>query len=200
VACSDNSEGDVITSEESSEEMEATNLEATPEETEAAVERQEIRENEINAENIGSSEDRFKDQRLAVRRRRGAKKWSQDSVRSRQKLSAARKQVIRRAASAVRKGNIRKGPCRNSVGRVRPKSRTFGNRQRNICECENGRLDCDFKKRLCLRMKRTSERITRKPRELSSLLGLLFEIREVNENAFWKVRPPPKRKKDMRTA
>jgi hypothetical protein len=44
-------------------------------------------------------------------------------------------------------------------------------------------------------MKRTSERITRKPRELTSLLGLHFAIRRVNENTFWKVRPPPKRKR-----
>jgi hypothetical protein len=42
VACPDISEGDVITSEDSSEEMEATDLEATLEATEAAVERQEL--------------------------------------------------------------------------------------------------------------------------------------------------------------
>jgi hypothetical protein len=62
----------------SSEEMEAMNLEATPEETEAAVERQDIFEEEINAENIGPSEDRCEEQRLAVRCRRGAKKRTQD--------------------------------------------------------------------------------------------------------------------------
>jgi hypothetical protein len=57
-----------------SEEMEATNLEAMPEETEAPVERQELFEEEINFDTIGSSENRCEDQRLAVRRRRGAKK------------------------------------------------------------------------------------------------------------------------------
>jgi hypothetical protein len=46
--------------------MEATNLEATPEATEAAVEPQKLRENEINAENIGSSEDRYGEKRLAA--------------------------------------------------------------------------------------------------------------------------------------
>jgi hypothetical protein len=45
VACSDNSEGDVITSEESSEEMKAKNLEATPEETEVAVAWQNLLKN-----------------------------------------------------------------------------------------------------------------------------------------------------------
>jgi hypothetical protein len=58
VACSDNSEGDVITSKESSEEMEATNLEAMPEETNAPVERQDLFKKEINAKNIVASEDR----------------------------------------------------------------------------------------------------------------------------------------------
>jgi hypothetical protein len=46
VACPDNSEGDVITFEQNSEEMDATRL-VNPGAAEAAVERQELRENEI---------------------------------------------------------------------------------------------------------------------------------------------------------
>jgi hypothetical protein len=42
LACPDISEADVITFEKSSEEMDATRLEANPEETEAAVERQDL--------------------------------------------------------------------------------------------------------------------------------------------------------------
>jgi hypothetical protein len=83
------------------EEMDARRL-VNQEETEAALERQGLREKEINFENIGSSEDRCGDRRLVVRRRRGAKKRIQDSVGSRQKLSSARKQVVRRAVLAVR--------------------------------------------------------------------------------------------------
>jgi hypothetical protein len=120
----------------SSEEMDATRLEATPEATEAAVERQDLFEEEINLYNIGSSEDRCEDQRLAVRRRRGTKKRSKYSVGSRQKSSAARKRVIRRAVPALRKGNIRKGADRKSVERVHPKSRTFGKKQRLRSECK----------------------------------------------------------------
>jgi hypothetical protein len=57
VACPDNSEGDVITFEKNSEEMDATRLEVNPEETEAAVERPELFEKEKTyAENIGSSD------------------------------------------------------------------------------------------------------------------------------------------------
>jgi hypothetical protein len=49
-----------------SEEMKATNLEATPEETEAAVELQDPCKEETNAENTGSLEDRYGEQRLAA--------------------------------------------------------------------------------------------------------------------------------------
>jgi hypothetical protein len=85
------------------EEMEATRLESTLEETEAAVERQELFKEETNFDNIWSEEDRCKDERLAVRRRRGAKKRSRDSVGSRQKVSAARKRVMRRLCNKKRK-------------------------------------------------------------------------------------------------
>jgi hypothetical protein len=123
-----------------SEEMDATTLEANPEEIEAAVEWQDLFKREINVENIGSSEDRSGYQRLVVRRRRGANKRTQDSVGSRQKLSAARKRVVCRVIPAVRKGNIRKGPGRNSVERVRPKSQMLDKTQRNNSECEDGRV------------------------------------------------------------
>jgi hypothetical protein len=82
------------------EEMDATRL-VNPQEREPAVEQQKFRENEINAENIGSSEDWCKDRRLIVRHHRGAKKRSQDSVGSRQKLYAAHKRVICCAIPAV---------------------------------------------------------------------------------------------------
>jgi hypothetical protein len=189
----------VITFEESSDEMEAMNLEATPEETEAAVERQELFKEEMNYDNNRSSEDRCKDQHLAVRRRRGAKKWSGDIVGSQQKLSAACKRVKRCAVPAGRKGQVRKGPGRNNVARGTSRRKTLEKGLRNNFECKNGTWDRDFKKRLWLRLKRTSERITRKPRELTSLLGLLFAIHEVNEMQFWKVWPPPKCKKELQT-
>jgi hypothetical protein len=199
VAHPDNSEGDVITFEKNSEEMDATRLESTLEETEAAVGRQKLRENEINAENIGSSEDRYGEQRLAVRRRRGAKKRSQDSVGSRQKVSAARKRCIRRAIPAVRKGNICKGPGKDDSARGAPKGRRLQKTHWINLECNIGIRNRDPKDQLCLRMKRTSDRIIRRKNELTSLFDLFIAIREVNENTFWKVRPPPKRKKDVLT-
>jgi hypothetical protein len=73
----------------------------------------------------------------------------QDSVASRQKSSAARKRVIRRAVPAARKRNMRKGPGKNNVARGASKGKMLGKRQRNNCECENGRFDRNFKDQLC---------------------------------------------------
>jgi hypothetical protein len=122
----------------SSEEMEATNLEATPEATEAAVERQELFKEETYSNNIRSSEDRCEEQRLVVRRRPGTKKRSQDSAGSKQKLSVAHKRVIRRAITAVRKGNIRKGPGKDSTARRAPKGRRLVKIRRRAQECNIG--------------------------------------------------------------
>jgi hypothetical protein len=140
---------------------------------------------------------------LAVRRRRGAKKRSQDSVGSRQKVSAARKRVMRRAVPAVRKGNTRKGPGKNSTARGAPKGRRLQKTQRIGQECKTGIWSCNFKKRLSLRMKRTSSRNFRKTTLLEPNNLLVWSsngAQGVNDWTFWKVRPPPKRKKDVRTA
>jgi hypothetical protein len=70
-------EADVITFEDSSELMDATRMEPTLGVAEAAVERLELLNEEIKVDNIGSSVDRCEEQLLVVRRRRGAKKRSQ---------------------------------------------------------------------------------------------------------------------------
>jgi hypothetical protein len=183
--------------------MEVTKMEAIPEETEAAVERQELFKEKIYVDNMGSSEDRCEEQRLVVRRRRGAKKRTQDSVGSRQKMSAARKRVLRRAVPAVRKGNIRKGPSRDNVGRVHPKLRTFGKKQRLRSEY-NRKINCQgSRQQLRLRMWRKCGRDYRTLMKLEManlIFGSITGVRDVIYWTFWKVRPPPKRKKDVRTA
>jgi hypothetical protein len=196
LACPDNSEADVITLEESSEEMDATRLEANPEPTEAAVERQELFKEETSHDNIGSSENRCKDQRLAVRRRRGAKKRTRDSVGSLQKLSAARKRVILRAVPAVRKGQMRKGPGKNRTSRGAPEGWRLKNILQRGQECNVSIRNRGLKDHLCLQMRTTYNRIIRKTRKLTSLFDLLIATREINE----KVWPPPKRKKELPTA
>jgi predicted transcriptional regulator len=48
--------------------------------------------------------------------------------------------------------------------------------------------------------RRTSEAMFRETTELKRLPEVLIAMREVNENAFWKVRPPLKRNKKLQTA
>jgi hypothetical protein len=183
--------------------MDATKTEATPEETEAAVGRQDLFREETNAKNIGPSEDRCEEQRLVVRRRRGVKKRSQDSVGSRQKVSAARKRVIRRAIPAVRKGNIRKGPCKSSTARGAPKGRRLQKTQQIGQKYKTGIWGCNLKKQLSLRMRKKSGGNSKKTTRLE-MVNLIFGstsgIQDVNYWTFWKVRPPPKCKKDVQTA
>jgi hypothetical protein len=127
------------------EEMDATRL-VNPGAAEGALEWQELREKEINVDNIGLSEDRCEEQRLVVRRRRGARKQTQDNVGSRQKSSAARKRDIRRAVLAVCKRHMRKGPGKNNVARGASRGKMLDKRQRNNSECEDGRLGRDLKR------------------------------------------------------
>jgi hypothetical protein len=186
-----------------SEEMEATNLEATPEETEAAVERQDFFKEETYSENIGSSEDRSGYRRLVVRRRRGAKKRTQDNVGSRLKLSDARKRVIRRAVPSERKGNMRKGPGKDSTARRAPKERRLVKIRWKGHECNIGLRNRGPKNQLHLRLRRTSSRNYRKPIQLEKkkrIFGSTNGLRRANKLTFWKVRPPPKPKKELRTA
>jgi hypothetical protein len=130
-----------------------------------------MEEGDVDA--VGSSEDRYGDRRLVVRRRRGAKTRIQDNVGSWQKSSAARKRVICRAVPAVRKGHMRKGPGKNNVARGASRRKMLDKRQRNNSECEDGRLGRDLNKRLSLRMRRTSVRCYRKPMKLE-MANLVF--------------------------
>jgi hypothetical protein len=54
-----------------------------------------------------------------------------------------------------------------------------------------------------MRIKRTSGRNYRKPKHLeveNLLVWSTTGAQDVNYGTFWKVRPPPKRKKELRTA
>jgi hypothetical protein len=133
--------------------MKATRLEATLE-AEPVLECQELFKEETNVDNIASSEDRYGEQRLAVRRRRGAKKRAQDSIGSRQKLSAARMRVIRRAVPAVRKGKIRKCPGEDNVAWGASRGKTLVKSQRLH---HKGRRHRDTKKPSYPRTRKTTD-------------------------------------------
>jgi hypothetical protein len=69
---------------------------------------------------------------------------------------------------------------------------------------EYKRISCrDSRQQLRLRMKRTSDRCYRKPMKLEMvnlIVGSMTGVQDEISWIFWKVRPPPKRKKEVRTA
>jgi hypothetical protein len=105
-------------------EVKATDLEANPEEKEAAAEQQEVRNEEI------ALEDQYEDGHVAVVRPRQAKKRTQGDGGCQQKLAAARRQLTRRTVPASRKGRGRQGPVKDDVVRGTPKGRTLERRRR----------------------------------------------------------------------
>jgi hypothetical protein len=103
----------------------------------------------------------------------------------------------------VRKEHMRKGPGKNNVAWGAYRRKMLDKRQRNNSECEDGGSDRDLKKRLRLRMRWTSDRCYRKPTKLEManlIFGSTTGVQGANDWTFWKVRPPPKRKKELRTA
>jgi hypothetical protein len=163
-------EAKMVTFAERSDKDEAIGLEVSSETTQAAVERQELRK------------------RLVVRRRRWAKKRTQDSAGSRQKY-ATQKQLIRSAVPAQREGNIPKGPGRDSVGRGNPKVRTLRKKQRLLSKYSSGIRGRGAREETRQRMRRTSYRPARKT------LRLEIERRIARSAVIWKIRPLPKRRR-----
>jgi hypothetical protein len=72
-------------------------------ETEAVLERQELRKEEMNMDAVRPMEDRHKGQRLKIRRGRQPRKRVQVSVGSRQKFATARRRKLHCAVPAVLK-------------------------------------------------------------------------------------------------
>jgi hypothetical protein len=98
---------------------------------------------------------------------------------------------------------MRKSPGKDNVVRGASRRKTLEKRQRKNCECRSDRLDRDFKKQLRLRMRRTSSRNYRTPMQLEEekrIVSSTIELQDVIYWTFWKVLPPPKRKKDVQRA
>jgi hypothetical protein len=158
----------VDTFEGYSDKMEATNLQTNPEATEPLW----------SSRNCGC---------LLVRRRQWAKKWAQESVGFRQKLSAARKRLILRVVPAIRKGNIQESPDRDRVGRGNPKVRTFVKKQRTSSEYNNGINGRRTREETRQRMWRTSDRTARKTIRLEigrRIVRSAVGRRRMNNRAF----------------
>jgi hypothetical protein len=192
-------EAAVVTFEESSDKMEIEDLEENSKATEAVVKWQELRNEQMNVDNIGSLEDRHDDRHLVVRRRRRVKKPTQGNGGVWQKLAAARKRMIRSAVPEVRKGHSRKGPAKDNVARGAPKGRTLEKIGWAIPKCKNCIWARELKEQLHVRVERTSGRIFRKTIVLVLVIenrkvGPSIGLREMNSSIPWKVRPPPQRK------
>jgi hypothetical protein len=150
--------------------------EPTPEEIETVAEHREVLNEEAAVKNIGATEDRSGDQRLAVRRHGKPKKRAQVNGGPRQKF------VARHAVAALRKGHVRRGPGRtlgsgirdrktrrriiDNVVRVTPNGTTFVKRRRTPLECSSGIKGRNARPQLLLRKGRTLDKIFRRTVDL----------------------------------
>jgi hypothetical protein len=111
----------------------------------------------------------------------------QDNVGSRHKMSSDRRRKIRRAAPAMQKGHIRKGPSKNSDGRGNPTVRTFRKKQRTRSDYNNGIKGRGTREESLQRMRRTSDRTAKKTVRLE-LVRLIVRsavgLKEMNNSAF----------------
>jgi hypothetical protein len=112
------------------EEVEATNLEANPEEIESESEHQEVPKEEATVETIGALEDQYGDRHLAVGCCRQLKKRTQGGGGSRQKLAAAQGQLTCCAIPAPHKGYGHQGPGKDDDVHGTPKGHLFEKRCR----------------------------------------------------------------------
>jgi hypothetical protein len=94
---------------------------------------------------------------------------------------------MRRAVPAVRNGNIRKGPTKNSTTRGAPKVGRLQKTQRIGQECKTGIWGCNLKKQLSLQMKRTSRRNFRKTTRLE--LNNLLVCSTTGDRKQWSIGP-----------
>jgi hypothetical protein len=131
-----------------------------PEEPKAMEEPQDVPIGETDKEAIGATEDRTRQQRLAVRHHRQRKKRARVNGGARQKFAAACGRFTRRAAPVLCKGGLWKGPAKkccsglkgqskasragtrgldkNNVERGTPEGRTCEKRRRTHPECNSG--------------------------------------------------------------
>jgi hypothetical protein len=90
------------------------------------VELQRVPKGATDQETIGTTEDRYGDQRLAIRRHRQQKKRAQGNGGPRQKFAAVRGWFTRRAIPAMRKGHAHRGPGKTCRSGIRVPGRTLG--------------------------------------------------------------------------
>jgi hypothetical protein len=146
--------------EERLDKMDTTDFEANREESEAVTVYQEVPNEEAAVETVGALEDGYRDQHLAVGRRRQPKKRTQGDGGSRQKLAAARGGLTCRAVPAPRKGR-RQGPGKNNVARGVHNGGTLEMRRLKRPECNSEIKDRGARRHIRLGSKRASNKTVR---------------------------------------
>jgi hypothetical protein len=86
--------------------------ESAPEETEVVAKSQEVPEEATDEETIGAAKDRSRNLRLAAGCRGQLKTRTKHDGRSRQKCAAAIGRLTSGIVPAMRKGHVRRGPCK----------------------------------------------------------------------------------------
>jgi hypothetical protein len=193
--------------------------------TEIVAERQTLHSEVFNVDSVRSLDDRKLNQQINVRRRRKLKKRTQGNGVSSKKLTPVHTRVIRPAVPDVRKGNKRKRPVNESTARRMPQSKmhlkfNMGKEKRIArkqlqlkIQGTSDRIirklieikDQGLKGQLHSRKKKTFGRLGKKTIALqmvmeNRIVGSSIGLQDVGDWTFWKVRPPPKRKKAQETA
>jgi hypothetical protein len=100
--------------------------ESAPEEPKAVAETEEVPEGATDEEELGVTEDRSRNLRLAVRCRGQLKTRTKPNGQLRQECAAAVGQPTRRSVPAMRKGGLRRGPGKKCRRGLKGQSKAFG--------------------------------------------------------------------------
>jgi hypothetical protein len=121
--------------------MEATDLEANPEEIESEAEHQEAPKEEAAVETFGALKERYGEQHLAIRHCGQLKKWTQGSDGSQKKLATACRGMTCHAIPAQHKGHCHQGHGRDNAVPRTQEGWTFRKRHWVKPEGSNGIRD-----------------------------------------------------------
>jgi hypothetical protein len=201
--------------------MEAMDLETSPEEKESVAVHEEIPKEEAIVERFGAWKQ-HRNRHLAIRRRGRLKKQIQGNGGSWKKLASTCRGMIHHAIPARHKGHGHQGPGRDSVARGAPGGRTLERRQQTRQEGSNGIRVRDVKEQLRLRKETTGSGIRRRSKgeelclgsqkTLYETLGQIHELefpkktagtsvrlRKMTARTLWRGCSPSKRKKRLQT-
>jgi hypothetical protein len=168
--------------------------EPTSVETESVAEHQEVPKEEAAVKTARALLKRHGDRHLDVGRREKPRKRTQGDGGYRKKFVAACRGMTRRAITARRKGHCCQGQGKDKAVPRTQKGRKFGTRRRAKLEGISGIRNQGFEEQLCLRKETAPGRIFGKTIGLE-IVKRTVRSRTTSDWTWWRVGPPPKRKK-----